>query len=99
MAKRKSKSEHKPNVSCTEVKHSTCSEIHLKCAHENAGCIKTDPYNALYFCPESREVPNPMHGTEFQIHIKTCIFCYHRLTRNFIIKSNEFYLFLLINFP
>ena len=57
MPKNKGKSEHKPNVSSTDGKNSTCSEIHPTYTHGNAGCIRTDPYNALYFCPESREVP------------------------------------------
>ena len=81
------KSEHKPNVSSTDGKNSTCSEIHPTYTHGNAGCIRTGQYNASYFCPEFLEVPNPMHGAEFQIHIRTCTFCYHRLTKKLYHKK------------
>ena len=74
MPKSKGKSERKPNISSTDGKNSTYSEIHPTYTHGNARCIRADPYNALYFCPESREVSNPMHGAEFQIHIKSVIF-------------------------
>ena len=77
MPKSKGTSEHKSNASNTDGKNSTCREIHPTYTHGNGGCIKNNPYNALYCCPESREVPNIIYGAEFQIHIKMCFFCYY----------------------
>ena len=87
MTKSKDESEHKQNVSSAEVTNSTCSEVHPKYTHGNAACIRKDPYNALYFCPESRQVPNPMHGAEFKVHIRKCTFCCHRLTKKLYHKN------------
>ena len=74
MPKSKCKSEHKSRFSSKDGKNSTCSEIHPTYSDGVWGCIRTDQYNILYFCPESREVPNPMHGAEFQIHVKCALF-------------------------
>ena len=70
MPKSKDKSEHKQNVASAELKNSTCSEVHPKYTHGNVECIRIDPYNALYFCPESRAKS-----------ISKRVLCYYRLIK------------------
>ena len=81
MPKSKCKSEHKSNIPSTDGENSTCGEVYPTYSHRDGGSIRTDPYNTLYYCPAKCDVPNSMHGAESRIDLKTCIFCYHRLTK------------------
>ena len=87
MPKVKNKLEYRPNVPSSGNKHSTCGKVHSSYSHGDGGNIRTEPHNALYYCPEKKDIPNPMHGSEFAVHIITCVFCYHRLTRKMYHKK------------
>ena len=91
MPKVKGRLEDRPNVPSDGNKDSTCGKVHPNYSHGDGGAIRTTPQEAIYYCPEkanSQEpTPNPMHGSEFAIHLKTCTFCYHRLTKKMYHKK------------
>ena len=70
-------------------KKSTCRKIHPKYTHGKGEEIATAPSDRLYYCPDKGDVPNPMHGSEFQQHIKTCAPCQGRIFGNKDVKGKK----------
>ena len=89
MPKVKNKLEYRPNIPSSGNKHSTCGKVHPSYSHGDGGNIRTEPHNALYYCPEKEDIPNPMHGSEFAVHIITCVFVIIDLQEKCIIKSKK----------
>ena len=51
--------------------------------------LETTPLDRLYWCPDKKDVPNPMQGTEFRQHMKTCEPCQERILGNKNAKEKE----------
>ena len=54
MQKVKNKLEYRPNIPSSGNKHSTCGKVHPSYSHGDGGNIRTEPHNALYYCPEKK---------------------------------------------
>ena len=58
---------------------STCDQVHPGYTHGKGDEIATTPTERLYWCPDKKDVPNPMHGSEFRHHLRTCEPCQKRI--------------------
>ena len=85
MPKAKSKT-NKQTREQSPVPHSdsTCGLIHPLYSHGNLNDqhIKSIKKEHIYWCPEKKTIPNPMHNKEFLLHIIECEYCQKR-TGNF----------------
>ena len=68
----------------SEIK-STCPHVHPGKTHR--GDFKGDLFMGhMYYCPEKKFPPNPMHSSEFNKHFNECQYCQHRRGRSFLSK-------------
>ena len=64
------------------INDSTCQKVHPKYSHGPGSDIETTPKDRLYYCPDKKDVPNPMHGSEFRQHVLNCKPCQERMYGN-----------------
>ena len=55
MPKIKGKLEYRPNVPSDGNIRSTCGKVHPTYSHGDGGAIRTEPHEAIYYCPRKRK--------------------------------------------